>query len=281
MNLVDTTIGWRFVNPRMAENYSTESMGETARERRGALRRVARGPGRLRARVARARWPPLEAGASTTSSCRSTIRTQGRRGDRAFRRGPADRHVARAPGRPAPIFRDGGTVTAGNSSPINDGAACLVAGSPKSARSSWAASRWPASWPPARRASTPHTWASGPIPASRKALARAGLAIDDIDLVELNEAFAAQSLACARELGIPHEKLNVNGGAIALGHPLGCSGARLLSTLCWRDEAARSTLRIGDDVHRRGPGPRHHRRESRRLTTAIRRERLDRLRAHR
>jgi acetyl-CoA acetyltransferase len=83
----------------------------------------------------------------------------------------------------------------------------------------------------------------GPVPASRKALDRAGLSMDDIDLVEINEAFAAQVLASARELGIPHEKLNVNGGAIAIGHPLGCSGARLIGTLAW--ELRERGLRYG------------------------------------
>jgi acetyl-CoA C-acetyltransferase len=131
-----------------------------------------------------------------------------------------------------PVFREGGTVTAGNSSQINDGAACLVLASEEGARELGAE-------PLARIVATaaagvdPAYMGIGPIPAVRKLLERAGLSIEDIDLVELNEAFAAQVLACTRELGIPDERLNVNGGAIALGHPLGCSGARLLTTLVW------------------------------------------------
>ena len=129
-----------------------------------------------------------------------------------------------------PVFRDGGTITAGNSSQINDGAACVVVCSEAGAQRIGAE-------PLARVVATgaagvdPALMGVGPIPATRAALARAGLTIDDIDLVELNEAFASQVLACQRELGIDPDKLNVNGGAIAIGHPLGASGARLLGTL--------------------------------------------------
>jgi acetyl-CoA C-acetyltransferase len=129
-----------------------------------------------------------------------------------------------------PIFRDGGTVTAGNSSSLNDGAACLVLASEQRAAE---LDREPL----ARIVATgsagvdPAYMGIGPVPATRKALERAGLTVDDLDLVELNEAFASQVLASMRELGLDHDKLNVNGGAIAIGHPLGCSGARLLGTL--------------------------------------------------
>ena len=122
-----------------------------------------------------------------------------------------------------PVFREGGSVTAGNSSPLNDGAACLVLASEEGAARS-------ALEPLARIVASgvagvePGYMGIGPVPATRKALERAGLTIDDIDLVELNEAFAAQVLACVRELEIPLEKLNVSGGAIALGHPLGLLG---------------------------------------------------------
>jgi acetyl-CoA acetyltransferase family protein len=133
-------------------------------------------------------------------------------------------------GKLRPVFREGGAVTAGNSSQINDGAACLTLAGDQRARELGLE-------PLARVVSAavagvePAIMGIGPVPATRKALERAGLTIGDVDLVELNEAFAAQVLACARELEIPHEKLNVNGGAIALGHPLGCSGARLVTTL--------------------------------------------------
>jgi len=141
-----------------------------------------------------------------------------------------------------PVFREGGTVTAGNSSQINDGAACLVLASEQRAGELGCE-------PLARIVSSgvagvePGYMGVGPVPAVRKALERAGLTIEDIELVELNEAFAAQVLASARELGIPHEKLNVNGGAIALGHPLGMSGARLTGTLAW--ELRRRGARYG------------------------------------
>jgi len=129
-----------------------------------------------------------------------------------------------------PAFREGGTVTAGNSSGINDGSAGVVLMSAAEAKRRGIE-------PLARIVTTavagvdPNCMGLGPIPATQKALARAGLRIDDIDLVELNEAFASQSLACVRELEIAPQRVNVNGGAIALGHPLGCSGARILVTL--------------------------------------------------
>jgi len=135
-----------------------------------------------------------------------------------------------------PAFREGGTVTAGNSSGINDGAAGVVLMSYEEAKRRGIK--------PLARISTsavacvdPNCMGLGPIPSSQKALGRAGLRIDDIDLIELNEAFAAQSIACVRELEIPLERVNVNGGAIALGHPLGCSGARILVTLLHAMEA--------------------------------------------
>jgi acetyl-CoA C-acetyltransferase len=129
-----------------------------------------------------------------------------------------------------PIFREGGTVTAGNSSSLNDGAACLVLATEERARE---LGREPLARVVAAASAgvDPAYMGVGPIPATRKALERAGLTIDDIDLAELNEAFASQVLASSRELGLDHDKLNVNGGAIAIGHPLGCSGARLLGTL--------------------------------------------------
>jgi acetyl-CoA C-acetyltransferase/3-oxo-5,6-didehydrosuberyl-CoA/3-oxoadipyl-CoA thiolase len=133
-------------------------------------------------------------------------------------------------------------VTAGNSSGINDGAAAVLVASGEAVRER--------GWHPMARIVTsavagvePKRMGVGPVYATRKALKRAGLSIDDIDLVELNEAFAAQSLACIKELGLNLERVNVNGGAIALGHPLGCSGARILTTLV--HEMARRDARYG------------------------------------
>jgi acetyl-CoA acetyltransferase family protein len=133
-------------------------------------------------------------------------------------------------------------VTAGNSSQINDGATCLVLSSEERARR---LGREPLARIVTSAAAgvDPGLMGVGPVPAVRKALDRAGLAVSDIDLVELNEAFAAQVLASMRELGFEQERLNVNGGAIAVGHPLGCSGARLLGTLAW--ELRRRGARYG------------------------------------
>jgi acetyl-CoA acetyltransferase family protein len=145
-------------------------------------------------------------------------------------------------GKLRPAFREGGTVTAGNSSGVNDGASALLLAS------GGAVERH--GWTPMARIVTsavagvePRMMGIGPIHATRKALERAGLAVDDVDLFELNEAFAAQSLACIRGLGLDPEKVNVNGGAIALGHPLGCSGARILTSLL--HEMGRRDARYG------------------------------------
>jgi 3-oxo-5,6-didehydrosuberyl-CoA/3-oxoadipyl-CoA thiolase len=232
MQLVDTTLGWRFVNPRMAERYSTESMGSTAEnvaERYGVSREdqdafaleshrraiEAIEAGRFDDQMVTVDAPQPKGAPVTVHS------DEGPRPDTTLERLAGLR----------PAFREGGTVTAGNSSTLNDGASCVTLASEERARELGLE-------PLARVVSSaaagvdPAYMGIGPVPASRKALERAGLTIDDIDLVELNEAFAAQVLASARELGIGLEKLNVNGGAIALGHPLGSSGSRMITTLC-------------------------------------------------
>jgi 3-oxoadipyl-CoA thiolase len=229
--LQDTTLGWRFVNPRLAEMHHPYSMGETAenvaerhhvsREDQDAfaLRSHQRAVAAIDAGRFREEIVPVEV-------------TAGRHGttlvdtDEQPRRDTTLEKLATL----KPAFRKGGSVTAGNSSGINDGAAALVL----TARSRAEAAGWQ---PRARIVSSavagvdPAYMGLGPIPATRKALARAGLSVADLDLVELNEAFASQSLVCIRELGLDPERVNVNGGAIALGHPLGCSGARLVVTL--------------------------------------------------
>src|SRR3954465_9170514 len=233
MTLVDTTIGWRFVNPRLGDRYSTEWRGETAenvaarydvsREDQDAFaleshRRAvaATESGRFDEEIVTVDAPQPKGPPVTVHS------DEGPRSDTDLER------LAKL----KPAFREGGTVTAGNSSQINDGAACVVVCSEERARSLGLE-------PLARVMSSavagvdPAYMGVGPVPASRKALDRAGLSIGDIDLVELNEAFASQTLASARELGIPHEKLNGNGGAIALGHPLGSSGTRLVTSLVY------------------------------------------------
>jgi 3-oxoadipyl-CoA thiolase len=241
--LVDTTIGWRFVNPRMAEQYSTESMGETAEnvaQRYGVSREeqdafaleshrravAAAGAGRFDDEIVPVDVPQPKGDPVTVHA------DEGPRPDTSLERLSSL----------GTIFRVGGTVTAGNSSQINDGAACLVLATEERARE---LGREPLARIVASGAAgvDPGVMGIGPVPATRKALERAGLKPDDIDLVELNEAFAAQVLASMRDLGFEHDKLNVNGGAIALGHPLGCSGARLLGTLAW--ELRRRGARYG------------------------------------
>jgi 3-oxoadipyl-CoA thiolase len=243
VELVDTTIGWRFTNPRMRERYSTESMGETAEnvaERYGVSREdqdafaleshrralAATESGRFDEEMVTVDVPQPKGEAVTVHS------DEGPRPDSSLER------LASLP----PAFRQGGTVTAGNSSQINDGAACLVLATEERARE---LGREPLARIVASGAAgvDPAYMGIGPVPAVRKALDSAGLGVADIDLVELNEAFASQVLASMRELGFAHERLNVNGGAIALGHPLGCSGARLLATLVW--ELRRRGARYG------------------------------------
>ena len=236
MKLQDTTLGWRFVNPRLAEMYYPFSMGETAEnvaEKHGIAREdqdayaaeshrraiAAIEAGRFRDEIVPVTVP---AGKGETA----TIDT-----DEQPRRDSTVEKLAKL----KPVFRKDGSVTAGNSSGINDGAAALVLAS-----RSWASAH--GHRPRARIVSRavagvdPAYMGLGPIPATRKALQRAGLSVANLDLVELNEAFASQTLQCIRELGLDHNKVNVNGGAIALGHPLGCSGARILTTLLYELE---------------------------------------------
>ena len=227
----DTTLGWRMINPRIAElGVSTESMGETGEnvaERYGigredqdafALRSHQRAvaaaeTGRLAEEIV-----PIEAPRGRETILVET--DEGPRPDASLEKLAALR----------PVFREGGTVTAGNASTLNDGAACLLIASERGAEELGAEplARVVAS---AAAGVDPAYMGVGPVEAVPRALANAGLAMDQIDLVEINEAFASQVLASARELGIEEEILNVNGGAIALGHPLGCSGARLAGTL--------------------------------------------------
>lgn len=231
MELQDTTIGWRFVNPRMQEMHGTDSMGETAENvaQRYDVSRDDQDAFALESH----RRAVASAEAGYFDDELVTVEAPQPKGDPVpvhTDEGPrADSSIERLAKLRA-IFRDGGSVTAGNSSPINDGAACLVVASEERATELGAE-------PLARIVATgaagvdPSYMGVGPIPATRLALERAGLSMEDIDLVELNEAFASQSLACQRELGIDPDKLNVNGGAIAIGHPLGASGARLIGTL--------------------------------------------------
>jgi 3-oxoadipyl-CoA thiolase len=231
MELQDTTLGWRFINPKLSAMHHPYSMGETAenvaekykvsREEQDAFalesqrRAVAAiGGGRFKDEII-AVEVPISKGATEPFVV-----------DEQPRRDTTLEKLAKL----KPAFHEGGSVTAGNSSGINDGAAALVLASRR-----WAETQ--GKRPLARIVSgavagvDPAYMGLGPISASQKALARAGIASGDLDLVELNEAFAAQALPCIRELELDPAHVNVNGGAIALGHPLGCSGARILTTL--------------------------------------------------
>jgi 3-oxoadipyl-CoA thiolase len=243
LEVYDTTIGWRFTNPRLAEKYPPYSMGETAEnvaERWGITReeqdRYALLSQQRAARaVAEGRFQDEIVPVPVPQPSGEPLVV-----DRDEHPRPDTTLEALARLRPA--FRKGGTVTAGNSSGVNDGAAALLLVEASTARALGL-------HPMARVVSTavagvdPAVMGIGPVPAVRKALARAGLTVNDIDLVELNEAFASQVLACVRELGLDLERVNVNGGAIALGHPLGASGARLLGHLVW--EMQRREARYG------------------------------------
>ena len=189
----------------------------------------------------------------------SNVRRWGRRRRSAFefdvrrRRGPAPRHVRRALAKLRPAFHVSGTVTAGNSSQMSDGAAAVLV---MSADRAAALNLTPLARfvGYATAGVAPELFGLGPVPAIQKVLRQTGLTLDQIDLVELNEAFAAQVLACLKELPIDPDRLNVNGGAIALGHPLGCTGAKLTTTMLYEMTRRQRPLRPGDDVRRRRHG---------------------------
>jgi acetyl-CoA C-acetyltransferase len=230
-DLVDTTLGWRFVNPALAAAHHPYSMGETGEnvaERLGISREdqdafavasqrnaaAAIAEGRYREQLVPIAVPQRKGEPILVSADEQ----------------PRPDSTLEGLARLRPAFREGGTVTAGNSSGINDGASAALVVEAGRARALGLR-------PMARVVATavagvdPAVMGLGPIPATRKALERAGLAVGDLDLVELNEAFASQSIACVRELGLDPARVNVDGGAIALGHPLGASGGRLITTL--------------------------------------------------
>ena len=261
----DTTLGWRYPNPKMEALFPLEAMGETAeniyqmscdggiaggvitREEQDAFalesqRRAleAINAGRFREEIVPVVFPQRKGDPvvfDTDEHPRIKKTADGYALDTS----------AETLAKLKPAFRAGGTVTAGNASGLNDGAAALLLMSAGRAAALGLSplARWVGS---AAAGVDPRTMGLGPVPATRKVLARAGLAMGDIDLIELNEAFAVQALAVMRELGMRPEITNVNGGAIALGHPLGCSGARILTTLLHemkRRRAAGQPLRYG------------------------------------
>ena len=227
----DTALGWRLVNPRMAEMYGTLQMGETA-ERVAARYEVDRpAQDEFALRSHQRALAAQKAGRFEAEIV--PVQVPQRKGEPLSvteDEGPRPESSREALGRLAPAFQEGGTVTAGNSSPLNDGAAALLLMGAAEAQRRGVE-------PLARFVSAgaagvhPDFMGIGPVPAALRALDAAGVQPADMELVELNEAFAAQAVACVRLLGLDEERVNVNGGAIALGHPLGCSGARLVGTL--------------------------------------------------
>jgi len=241
--IYDTTIGWRFVNPRLAELYHPFAMGETAEN--------------VAERYGLTREEQDQFAFGSQHKCDEAVRA-GKFDDEIVPvevpRRKADPLVVARDEHPRPdttleqlarlepAFRKGGTVTAGNSSGVNDGAAALLVVEATRA----AELGLPVLAVVGRSASAgvdPASMGLGPIPATQKVLHRAGISAGEIDLVELNEAFAAQSIPCIRDLDLDPERVNPNGGAIALGHPLGCSGARIATTLL--HEMKRRESRLG------------------------------------
>ncbi|MBZ9752781.1 thiolase family protein [Deinococcus sp. HMF7604] len=255
----DTTLGWRFPNPAMEALFPLEAMGETAeniveRSREGAyaggeitradqdafaLNSQRKAVDAINAGHFKAQTVPVEVKSRKGVTVVDTDEhpRMKKEGD-AYALATDEATLAGL----KPAFRKGGSVTAGNASGLNDGAAALVLMSAGKARELGLAplARWLGG---ASAGVEARVMGLGPIPATRKVLSRTGLSVADLDLIELNEAFAAQALACVRELGLDEEKVNVNGGAIALGHPLGMSGARLIVALT--HELARREGRYG------------------------------------
>jgi 3-oxoadipyl-CoA thiolase len=218
----DTTLGWRFPNPRLEERFPLESMGETG-ENVAERWNVSREDQDAFALRSQERW----AAANEAGRFDDELVPVDEVGVDEH---PRPQTTADALAGLKPAFRAGGTVTAGNASGINDGAAALVIASEEKARE-LGAEELGAFVGSAVAGVDPRVMGIGPIPAVRKLLERTGVGVGDLDLVELNEAFASQSLAVIRELGLDEAKVNVNGGAIAIGHPLGMSGARLVVSL--------------------------------------------------
>ena len=243
MNVFDSTIGWRFVNPKMKDKYGTLGMGETAElvaEKYGITRQEQD----EFALLTQQKWgKAFEAGKFKDEIVNVPI--PGKKGEVSY----VDRDEHPRPdvtmdqlAKLKPAFKKDGTVTAGNASGVNDGAAAVLLMDAQTAKD--------LGYKPIVRVIAsaiagvhPSYMGLGPIPATRKALQRAGLKAEQLDVIELNEAFAAQSIPCIRELGLDPAKVNVNGGAIAIGHPLGSTGARIFATLV--HEMKRSNARYG------------------------------------
>lgn len=229
LEMVDTTIGWRFPNKNLTDQYYPYSMGETAENvaQRWKISRTAQDEFALESQL-------KYFAALSAEKWNDEIIAVELVHDQLVSWVTKDEHPRETSleklARLKPAFKKDGTVTAGNSAGLNDGASAILLASEEAVRNynlqpiAKVVSMGVAGVDPA-------IMGLGPVPASQKAIYRAGLKIDDIDLIELNEAFASQSIACIHDLGLDLQKINVNGGAIALGHPLGCSGARISTTL--------------------------------------------------
>jgi 3-oxoadipyl-CoA thiolase len=229
LEMVDTTIGWRFPNKNLTDQYYPYSMGETAENvaQRWKISRTAQDEFALESQL-------KYFAALSAEKWNDEIVAVELLQDQLVSWVTKDEHPRETSleklARLKPAFKKDGTVTAGNSAGLNDGAAAILLASEEAVKNYNLQ-------PLARVVSMgvagvdPAIMGLGPVPASQKAIYRAGLKIDDMDLIELNEAFASQSIACIHDLGLDLQKINVNGGAIALGHPLGCSGVRISTTL--------------------------------------------------
>jgi 3-oxoadipyl-CoA thiolase len=227
----DTSLGWRYPNPRFLEVYGNDPMGETA-ENIADLEKISREEqDEFAAESHQRAVAAMDAGRFTDEILPVEIRSRnGESIEVACDERPRRDTTTETLSKLKPAFRKDGSVTAGNSSGMNDGASALLVMSAERA-SAYGLKPMVKVITSASAGVLPKTMGLGPIPATQKALKRANLAISDIHLAEVNEAFAVQALAVLRELKLSHEITNVNGGAIALGHPLGCSGARILTTL--------------------------------------------------
>lgn len=231
--IYDTSIGWRFVNPKLAELHHPYAMGETA-ENVARKHQISREDQDAFALRSQQRWAAAHSKGAFQDEL-IPVEIPQRKGDPIIfdtDEHPRPETTIEQLSKLRPVFAKDelGTVTAGNASGVNDGSAALLLVEEQRAKE---LGLTPLAFvgPSAAAGVDPAYMGVGPVPAIRKALERAGLNLDQIDLIELNEAFAAQSIACARELNLPDDRLNVNGGAIAIGHPLGCSGARIATTL--------------------------------------------------
>ena len=239
--MFDSTMGWRFINERLAAMYYPYTMGETA-ENVASQWNISREEQDTFAFQSQEKYfAAKEAGKFNNEIAAVEINNKGLiswiTNDEHPRKTSLEKLAALKP-----AFMKEGTVTAGNSSGINDGAACLLLASEEAVKK-YSLTPFAKIVSMASAGVDPAIMGIGPVPATQKALQRAGLKIDDIGLIELNEAFASQSIACIKELRLDKAKVNVNGGAIALGHPLGCSGARISTTLLY--EMKRQNVKYG------------------------------------